>query len=210
MKTLKSIIIIAGICIASVAIAQTDSRNSFLVGFKGGVNNSSLFDTHGQSFVANSLWGPVFGGWLSIPICTYVGIQPEVLYSEEGYSGSGMTDELAYSYTDRENFLDVPLLIQFKPSPNLYLLGGPEYSYLLSRNYTFSQGTTSETTQQSFSNENLRRNILGLMFGMDINFSHLTLGARVAWDLQDNDGNGTSTLPRYRNIWGQVTLGFRI
>jgi hypothetical protein len=101
-------------------------------------------------------------------------------------------------------------MIQFKPSPNLYILGGPEYSYLLSRDYTFTNGVTSETTQTAFQNDNISHNIFGLIFGLDMNFSHITLGARIAWDLQDNNGNGTSTMPRYRNVWGQLTLGFRL
>jgi len=72
------------------------------------------------------------------------------------------------------------------------------------------QGITSETTQQQLYSENIRRNVLGLIFGLDLNFNrHLSLGGRLAWDLQDNNGDGTSTLPRYRDYWGQVTAGFR-
>jgi hypothetical protein len=139
-----------------------------------------------------------------------VGFQPEVLYSAKGYSGQG-SDLIngPYSYTDRVNFLDVPLMLQLKPSPDLYLLGGVDYSYLLSSSYTFTQNETSSTTEQNFKNDNLRRNVFGMIFGLDMNFSQWTIGARVAWDLQDNNGDGSSTLPRYRNVWGQLTLGYR-
>lgn len=145
-----------------------------------------------------------------MPIGTYLGIQPEVLYSAKGYTGQGTSIFGPYSYTDRLDFLDVPIMLQFKPIPHLYLLGGPEYSYLLSHTYTFDQGVTSNTTQEQFNNDNIRKNVFGLIFGLDIDMGHITLGGRVAWDLQDNNGDGTSTLPRYRNIWGQVTLGLHI
>ncbi len=217
MKTQKTLTILALIFTTTfVAKAQTDnaaytdSRDILQFGLKVGANNSALYDMKGQNFVDNPVFGPVFGGFLSIPLGTYLGIQPEVLYSAKGFSGQGTTlDGQAYSFDDRMNYLDIPLMLQLKLFPNLYLLGGPEYSYLLSRDYTFTQGVTSETTQQEFNNDNIRHNVFGLIFGLDINFSHLTLGGRVAWDLQDNNGNGTSTLPQYRNFWGQLALGFR-
>ncbi len=216
MKTLKILTTGISIVSASVLLAQdattvvSDDRNNVEIGIKGGVNYSTLYDVKGQNFVDNPLWGPVFGGFLSIPLGTYLGIQPEVLYSEKGFSGQGTEINGAYSFNDRMNYLDVPLMLQFKPIPNLYLLGGPEYSYLLSRTYTYTQGITSETTQQDFNNNNISHNIFGLIFGLDINISHVTLGGRVAWDLQDDNGNGTSTLPNYRNVWGQITLGLRL
>jgi len=37
----------------------------------------------------------------------------------------------------------------------------------------------------------------------------LVLSGRVAWDLYDNNGDGTSTTPRYKNVVGQITLGYR-
>jgi len=215
MRPFKILITIASIFSASILVAQnaasSDSRNDFQFGIKGGINYSNLYDVSAQNFSANALLGPVFGGFLSIPLGTYLGIQPEVLYSAKGYSGQG-TDLIngPYSYTDRINFLDVPLMLQLKPSPTVYILGGPEYSYLLSNSYTFTQNETSSTEQQNFKNDNLRRNVFGLIFGLDLNFNQWTIGGRVAWDLQDNNVNGTSTLPRYRNVWGQLTLGFRI
>jgi hypothetical protein len=217
MKTHRLFTTIAALLVASTGMAQDfptseDERNTLQVGIKGGFNNSYLYDVKGQGFVDNSLLGPAFGGFVSIPICTYLGVQPEVLYSAKGYSGNGITtDGQAYSFVDRMNFLDVPVMLQLKPLPNLYLLGGAEYSYLLSHSYTFTRDLTSETTQQQFENDNIRHTVFGLIFGIDFNLTpNLTIGGRVAWDEQDNNGNGTSTLPRYRNFWEQFTLGFRI
>jgi hypothetical protein len=246
MKTLNFYIMAASILAATTAVAQytsdytIDERNNLQIGIKAGFNNSNLYDTKGQDFVANPIFGPVFGGFLSIPIGKYLGVQPEVLYSARGYAGSGTlaenssgpsatttvvvkgntsqivtgagspNDAQNYSFIDRMNFLDVPVMLQFKPFPGLYLLGGPEYSYLLSRSYTFTQGITSETTQQEFNNDNIRHNVFGLIFGIDLNLSHwLTFGGRVAWDEQDNSANGTSTMPQYRNFWGQATVAYR-
>jgi len=32
----------------------------------------------------------------------------------------------------------------------------------------------------------------------------------VGWDLMKNNGDGTKTTPRYKNVWAQVSVGFRI
>jgi hypothetical protein len=219
MKTLKTLLTVASLFFSGILVeaqdattvtVSNDPRDILQFGLKVGLNNSDLYNTKGQNFVDNPLFGPVFGGFLSIPFGTYLGIQPEVLYSAKGFSGQGTTgDGQPYSFRDRTNYLDVPIMLQLKLFPNLYLLGGPEYSYLLSRTYTFTNGVTSVSTQQEFQNDNITHNVFGLIFGLDINFSQLTLGGRVAWDLQDNNGDGTSTLPQYRNFWGQLTLGFR-
>lgn len=227
MKTLKFIALGFSLGISGLIAAQDeqpeppqgsttetvvkDSRNRLQIGIKGGINYSGVYDTKGNNFSSSGKFGGVGGGFLSIPIGTFLGIQPEVLYSQKGFSESGTTDEgNQYSVDVRRDFIDVPLLVQFKPVPDLYILGGPEYCFLLDRSYTFTNGVTSTTTQQQFNNDNLSKNIFGLIFGIDINIGLVTIGGRVAWDLQDNNGNGTSTFPRYRNAWGQATLGLRL
>lgn len=244
MKALKILPTLVFVFTANINEAQyysnntSDERNIMQIGITGGINNSFLYDTKGQDFIDNPIMGPVFGGFLSIPICTFLGIQPEVLYSAKGFSGEGMLggeqsagttgttpikgstsivvtgagsgDPNGYSFIDRMNYIDIPIMLQLKPLPTLYLLGGPEYSYLLSRYYTFTDGTTTQTTEQQFENDNIRRNIFGFIYGIDLNLSgNWSLSGRMAWDEEYNNGNGTSTLPRYRNYWEQVALGYR-
>jgi hypothetical protein len=153
----------------SLSSAYDDNRDKLQIGIKGGVNYSNLYNVQGQDFVATAIWGPAIGGYLSVPIGTYLGVQPEVLYSDKGYSAKAMSMDGPYSYIDRMSFLDIPIMLQFKPLPNVYLLGGLEYSYLLTKTYTQSLPTTT-ITQENFNNDNLRRNILGLIFELDFNF----------------------------------------
>lgn len=214
MKTLKSLTVIALLSLTYVAKAQDptidDNRDKMHIGIKGGANLSNVYDTKGQDFVANSLIGGILGGFISVPLGTYFGVQGEILFSQKGFSASGVTPEGPYSYKNRSNFLDVPIMFQFKPATNIYILGGPEYSYLLSQTNSFNSGVTSESIQQEFQNVNIRHNIFGVIFGLDVNFGHLIIGGRVAWDLMDNNVDGASTLPRYRNVWGQLTLGLQL
>lgn len=217
--------------------SNSDERNTLQFGVKAGINNSNVYDAQGQDFVASSRVGPVFGGFLSIPLSTWLGIQPELLYSSKGYVGSGALgpqvpitstsippvkgDGISitepgvgnpdnYSFVEQLNYLDIPIMLQLKILPSVYLLGGPEYSYLLSRSYTFTNGVTTETMQQQFQNDNIRHNVFGIITGIELNLGRrIALGGRIAWDELDNNGDGTTTMPRYRNYWGQATLGYK-
>jgi hypothetical protein len=51
--------------------------------------------------------------------------------------------------------------------------------------------------------------VLGAIAGVDLNFGHLVLSGRAALDLQDNHGDGSASVPRYKNMWLQFTAGYR-
>jgi hypothetical protein len=51
---------------------------------------------------------------------------------------------------------------------------------------------------------------LGFIGGVDVNVGKVIIGARAGWDIQNNNGDGTSTNPRYKNAWTQATIGFNI
>jgi len=47
-----------------------------------------------------------------------------------------------------------------------------------------------------------------LIGGADVNFKHFVLGVRAGCDIMNNNGDGSSTTPRYKNVWYQVTIGY--
>jgi len=182
-----------------------DNRESPALGLKAGVNISNLYDTRGEDFEKASKIGFAGGAFLSLPIGRYVGIQPEVIYSQKGYKGSG--NILNYTYTRTFDYLDIPLLIQLKPSGSLTVVGGPFYSFLLHKRINLEAGDLTFEQQTEIKNTNIRKNTLGITGGLDINLYPVVISGRVGWDLQHNNGDGTSTDPRFKNVWIQTTLG---
>jgi hypothetical protein len=190
--------------------AQTeDTRDELQFGIKGGINNSNVWDEEGQDFTADSKNGYVAGVYLSIPIGTYLGIQPELLYAQKGFQGYGRAFGTDYSYVRTTEHIDIPILIQFKPSEYITFLGGPTYSYLTRQTDVRKVGAFTQSEENEFNNDNLRKNTLGAVFGADINISHFVIAPRVGWDFQTNNGDGTSSSPRYRNQWLQLAVGYR-
>ncbi|MCX6257436.1 MAG: porin family protein [Bacteroidia bacterium] len=187
-----------------------DSRSNLQFGFKMGVNYSNVYDTKGDAFNTDPKIGFATGTFIAIPIGRFLGIQPEILFSQKGFRGTGVILGSTYDLTRTTSYIDVPLLFSVKPVGFLTLLAGPQYSYLLKQKDVFANASTSIVQEQEFENDNIRRNTLCFLGGLDLNIFRFVLSGRVGWDILNNNGNGTSTTPRYKNVWYQFTLGFRL
>jgi hypothetical protein len=208
-KILLIIAVVSFMTNTSKGQSAIDVRDRLMFGAKVGANLSNVYDERGEDFVADSKLGGAGGVFLAIPIGKYLGIQPEVLLSQKGFHATGRILFNTYDFTRTTTYLDVPLLFAFKPSEFFTILAGPQYSYLLNQKDVFKNASTSIEQEQEFVNDNIRKNTFCLTGGLDINIKHLVIGARAGWDVQNNNGNGTSTTPRYKNVWYQATIGYR-
>jgi hypothetical protein len=186
-----------------------DARTSFQFGFKAGANYSNIYDVTSENFAADYKFGIAGGIFMSIPIGKYLGVQPEFLYSEKGYESSGSIEGSDFDNTYTAKYLDIPLHLQLKPNEVVTVLFGPQFSFLLDKDNDFSNSFLTEDQEQEINNIDITKFTFGLSGGLDFNFGHVVLGGRAGWDLTQNDGEGTTVSPRYRNMWYQATLGFR-
>ncbi len=196
---------------SSDTMAQTDDvRETSLLGFKIGANYSNVYDSEGEAFVASPKFGLATGVFAAIPFGPFLGFHPEILFSQKGFYATGRMLGSEYSLTRTTSFIDVPLFLAIKPSSSLTLLIGPQYSYLTKQKDVFANGPNSYLQEQEFKNEDIHRNLLCFAGGADINMNHTVLGLRAGWDIRKNNGDGSSTVPRYKNVWYQATIGYRI
>lgn len=197
--------------VTGILVAQdreTDNRENVQFGLKAGSNFSNVYDSRSDDFDAEGKLGFAGGVQLSIPINKFIGLQPEVLFSQKGFKGSGVFLGTDYSFKRTTSYIDIPLQIALKPSEFITILAGPQYSYLLKQKDEFNSSFFSDSQEEEFDNDNIRKNIFGFVGGLDINIMHVVLGARVGWDIMDNHGDGSSSSPRYKNVWFQATLGY--
>lgn len=200
-------IILAGLI--STGVNAQDNREKISLGVKAGLNYSNVYDSDGEEFNADPKVGLAGGVFLAIPIGTFMGIQPELMFSQKGYQSSGNVLGFDYTMKRTTNYIDVPVMFALKPAPGLTLLLGPQYSYLLKQTDVLDTPITNTVVEEEFNNENIRKNMMGIVGGIDISSSNLVIGARLAFDFQNNNGDGTSTTPRYKNVVGQLTLGYK-
>jgi hypothetical protein len=217
MKNLKILAIAAVFFAVEPAVAQSDThtssrdaRRKIVFGFKGGFNRSNVYDQGSRNFVADTKTGGVVGGFLCIPFGDFIGFQPELLYSQKGFKGTGVINGEFYEISRTTNHLDIPLQLQLKPFGWLSMLAGIQYSYLLSQRDELSRYNNYEQINKEFVNDDIRKNLVGILMGGDVNFWHVVFSARVGWDIISNHGDGNSSTPQYKNYWVQGTLGYRI
>jgi len=208
----NSIIKFFAICLISCqAFAQEDEyRERISGGLKVGANLSNVYDSEGEDFQANAKLGFAGGAFLSIPIGKYLGVQPEILISQKGFQGSGRLLGSQYDFSRTTTFIDVPLLFALKPLSIFTIVLGPQYSYLIHQKDVFSSAITTSAQETEFKNDNIRKNILCGIGGVDFTVKHVVVGLRAGADFQRNNGSGTATTPRYKNVWYQATIGFRL
>jgi hypothetical protein len=145
---------------------------------------------------------------LQLPLGRVIAIQPEVLFSQKGYRATGTGLSGDYDYRQVLNFLDIPLLLRINASRELGIVVGPQYSWLMSTHTVFNSGATSYEQTVHNDNSNITKNIFGGVIGMDINLNdNLFLYGRYTIDFKNNNGDGTSSTPAYKNQVIQVGLG---
>ena len=177
---MKKIILALSIalCIATTAEAQdsdTDFRKKFMFGLKAGINYSNVYDSEGEDFEADGKFGAVAGGFFVIPIGKFVGIQPELLFSQKGFQASGSFLGNSYSFKRTTDYIDVPLFFSIKPSKFFSIQVGPQYSYLIKQTDVFKTGFVDINQQTEFENDNIRKNTLCFVAGADININQLSI-----------------------------------
>jgi len=190
--------------------AASSSSDQIHIGLKVGGNYSNIYDSKGEKYNADGKIGFATGAFVSIPIGMYLGIQPEILFSQKGFTATSSVLGADVKLTRTTNYIDVPVFLAIKPSEMITLLVGPQYSYLMKQNDKFTNPITNIETNTDFNTDNIRKNTFCLVGGVDINMSNIVLGARVGMDMYNNNGDGTSTTPRYKNVWAQATVGFRL
>ncbi|MDD4150845.1 MAG: porin family protein [Bacteroidales bacterium] len=209
MKTRITITSLFLILAIFVNAQETDRREELTFGLKGGLSLSNVYDAEGEEFDADSKLGFTGGAFIAIPIGIFLGVQPEVIVTQKGFKGSGSLLGNSYSFKRTTTFLDIPLLVSLKPSEFVTFLVGPQFSYLLNQRDEFDSDIIDLDQEEEFENDNIRKNILGIVGGIDINVDHLIISARVGFDVTNNKGDGTSETPRYKNLCTTLSIGYR-
>jgi hypothetical protein len=99
-----------------------DNRETLSFGLKGGANLYNVTDPDNQGFNSNSKFGLAAGGFVSIPFGKFIGIQPEIMFSQKGFKSTGNYLGSTYNLTRTTNFIDVPILFAIKPIKEITLL----------------------------------------------------------------------------------------
>lgn len=193
MKTIY--ITIALMIISTLSLKAQDTNTKATAGIKGGYNISSVsFDGNSET---EKLHGYHIGIYGESYIGKYFAIQPEILYSKQGYK---IIDNSG-TYTQKLDYLNFPVMLKLYPVKSFFLEAGPQIGFSISHKETFDSGFILYDTSKEFEPSNFDWGInLGTGFKSDAGVS---LGVRYhigQSDIYNEDK------PKNR-VW-QIYLGF--
>lgn len=148
---------------------------------KAGANVSSVSDIDDSK----SKFGFYGGAFVNIPLADTFSLQPEVLYNGKGVKSDGGAD-----VSINLDYISVPVMFQYKATPQFYLEAGPELSFLV-----------SAKAKAEGESEDMKEFINGFDFGVGVgagydftpNFgANIRYVAGVTDIVKDNEGDNTS------------------
>lgn len=157
--------------ISTVSMAQ-----GFHFGVKGGAN---LLKIDNVSFKDQFKFGYSFGAFAELNVSKKLGIQPELLWSQNTYQTASnintIGNNLGPSSVTHLNYLQVPVLLHIKSTKLLTFQAGPQFGVLIN-----AAKSTGENVKDAFKGGDL-----SLLGGAQLNLGGLKAGARYAIGLND-------------------------
>ncbi|MDY3496409.1 porin family protein [Riemerella anatipestifer] len=183
-------------------------------GAKAGLNVSSI--SKGGYDDTKAKVGYYAGVFLNAPVSESFSIQPEVLYNNLGSKTTMNEGILGKSETKLNlDYISVPVMFQYKATPEFYLEAGPEFSFLVGANAKTSYETplksgqtVTELNKDNFNSFNFG---MGLGLGFDIT-PNIGVNARYVAGFTDISKNGTTSASdntTNKNNTFQVGLGVK-
>lgn len=195
---IKKLFLTAAVAVSSVTFAQQ-------FGAKAGMNVSTISDEGFDD--TKSKVGYYAGVFMNVPVSESFSIQPEVLYNNLGskVTVSGTT----YSSTLNLDYVAVPVMFQYKATPQFYLEAGPEFGFLVNAKHKLDNGSSSivrELDKEDFNSFNMG---VGLGLGFDIS-KNVGLNARYVAGFSDiTKESGPAADAKNKNNTFQVGLNIK-
>lgn len=189
-KYVLSVVLLVAVCISAKA--------QFSLGIKGGVNFSKI---DADNFHSSSVTGYQAGVFARIGSSLYV--QPEVYLNSSGGDFDSNSNGTAYNAHVKFTNLTVPLLLGHSfgsKNLNFRLMVGPEYTYVLSKNETFSDNF--EAAFQDFGK--YKNSTIGFQAGGGVDIGPITADLRYQGGLSKVNSNFGQT----QHLWA-LSVGFK-
>jgi opacity protein-like surface antigen len=186
---------------------RTYNPNQVRFGVAGGVNLSNIIKDGDPNFSTDTKVGANVGLFVQIPVSRQISFQPELLYSQKGYRAITRYGE----FSQRSNFIDLPLLLKLHLTPGFHAVIGPQVSFLMSTKNIYRDGfSTTVIDEYNRDTDGFNKNLLAGVVGVGFDLNrNVDLHARYAIDLQKSNLNGTADFPDFRNQVWQIGLGYK-
>ena len=193
--------------------AQTNDSSNAQIGVKGGVNFSNMYTNDVDD--NNVLTTFNLGFYASIPVTSFIAIQPEFLYSRKGaeltYDNVFATGKAKFKL----NYIEVPVLLKINLTKNFNVHAGPYFAYLINAQVTNETNGGTFDFEDNFNNDDFNKFDVGLSAGLGFDFESIGIGARYNYGLstvgkERSVGGTTYTFPDGKNSNISVYLSLKL
>lgn len=194
MKRLLCVLMVLGI--SGAAMAQGVS-----LGIKAGANFSNTnFSGSGLTLTPDGLTSFHGGLYLKASINDKIAIQPEFLYSMQGFSITSGGTTLKDTYT----YLQIPVLFKYNVVPAFNFHFGPQYAILMKAEETLGSTTTDIKDQLKSGDFGI---VFGLGFDLPVGFNG---GVRYVLGTTNIDNTGSNSGATAKNTVIQLYIGMKL
>jgi len=187
-KIMKTLLIIGlGLTVSSLAFkanaqnSQSAANDKMRFGIRAGANlmNMGKIQAVGQEYSTDSKVGFQAGIYGDLPMGGGFAFLPEAMFIQKGAKLS----ENGVDLDTKVSYIDIPVLIGYKATPELTVFAGPQVSFLLSQKSTgvLSNGTQGESTDTENFSKSLAGGAVGLGYSITPN---INVNARYMMDFQ--------------------------
>ncbi len=190
--------------VLSLAVVTSSLMFAQQFGIKGGMNVSSISGDTGLD--QKSKIGFNAGLFMNAPLSADFSLQPEVLYNNLGAkTGNGIDATINLDY------LSVPVMFQYKATPELYLEAGPQFSFLVNSKVTSSDPVVEALGNALINNDTVNSFDFGVGIGAGYWFTpNVGINARYVAGFTDiaKDRSSSDDTTAKNNVF-QVGLAYK-
>lgn len=162
----KSIFVIA---IGLFGFTQMNAQEYVVFGAKGGVNFSTFSGDGSNAFNdPNGRTSFNLGLLAEIPVTDRFSVQPEVLYSGQGYDISERDNANDIEY--QLDYINIPVLAKFYVTDGLALEAGPQVGFLVNSEIDYNPSSTNDNNSISLSEDQFNTIDLSAALGASYKF----------------------------------------
>ncbi|HCL84023.1 MAG TPA: PorT family protein [Chitinophagaceae bacterium] len=182
-----------------VLSASHTRAQGFHLGIKGGTNLSEI---NSRSFNNGFQWGFSAGAFTELNFTSKWGLQPELLFSQTNTQTANNFNDIYLNGINSQNvslnYMNIPVLLSWKPIPLLSIQLGPQFGILMN---------TSETITTNGSNA-FKSGDFSVVGGAQVNLGGFIAGARYVSGVTDI--NNVTSADTWKNESFQLYIGLRI
>lgn len=207
---MKKTILILAMCFLMIGAHQTYAQVQVALGLKAGPNFATINTDASAAANYKSRTG-FHGGAFFLFKATKIGIQPEVLFSQQGSKVTINSED----YDANFSYINIPIIVKLYTVAGINLQAGPQFGFVSSAEAPMPTPTVTDPDQITVQDvKNLTKGsdfTVALGLGWDLPFG-LTIDARYNLGLSKiyKDAPNTQQTSDAKNQVIQVSLGYKL